>query len=60
MSRYSDIDTYSQAGDGLAGAARRNPEALLLLAAGACLLMRGPGTHHLGAVPDAATTDPAP
>ena len=43
MSRYSDIDTYSQAGDWLAGAARRNPEALLLLAAGACLLMRGRG-----------------
>ena len=43
MSRYSEIDTYSQAGDWLAGAARRNPEALLLLAAGACLLMRGRG-----------------
>jgi len=43
MSRYSDIDTYSQAGDWLAGAARRNPEALLLLAAGACLLMRSRG-----------------
>ena len=28
MSRYSNTDTYSQAGDWLAGAARRNPEAL--------------------------------
>jgi hypothetical protein len=43
MSRYSDTDTYSQAGDWLAGAARRNPEALLLLAAGCCLLMRSRG-----------------
>lgn len=40
MSRYSETDTTSQAGDWLMGAARRNPEALLLLAAGACLLMR--------------------
>jgi hypothetical protein len=43
MSRYSNTDTYSQAGDWLAGAARRNPEALLLLAAGCCLLMRSRG-----------------
>ena len=41
MSRYSDRDTYSQAGDWLLGTARRNPEALLLFAAGCCLLMRG-------------------
>ena len=41
MSRYSNTDTYSQAGDWLLGTARRNPEGLLLLAAGACLLMRG-------------------
>ena len=40
MSRYSEAETYSQAGDWLMGTARRNPEALLLLAAGACLLMR--------------------
>jgi hypothetical protein len=40
MSRYSDNDTYSQAGDWLLGTARRNPEALLLLAAGCCLMMR--------------------
>jgi hypothetical protein len=40
MSRYSETDTYLQAGDWLIGTARRNPEALLLLAAGCCLLMR--------------------
>jgi organic hydroperoxide reductase OsmC/OhrA len=44
MSRYPNTDTSFQAGDWLAGAARRNPEALLLLAAGACLLMRGRGS----------------
>jgi hypothetical protein len=43
MSRYPN-DTSFQAGDWLAGAARRNPEALLLLAAGACLLMRSRGS----------------
>jgi hypothetical protein len=43
MSRYSETDTYSQAGDWLMGRARRNPEALLLLAAGCCLLMRSGG-----------------
>jgi hypothetical protein len=43
MSRYSNTDTYSQAGDWLVGTARRNPEALLLLAAGCCLLMRSGG-----------------
>ena len=44
MSRYSSTDATSQAGDWLAGAARRNPEALLLLAAGCCLLMRSRGS----------------
>ena len=44
MSRYSETDTTSQAGDWLMGTARRNPEALLLLAAGACLLMRSGGS----------------
>ena len=44
MSGNSNTDTYSQAGDWLAGAARRNPEALLLLAAGCCLLMRSRGS----------------
>jgi hypothetical protein len=43
MSRYSETDTFSQAGDWLMGRARRNPEALLLLAAGCCLLMRSGG-----------------
>jgi hypothetical protein len=40
MSSYSDGYTSSQAGDWLLGTARRNPEALLLLAAGCALLMR--------------------
>jgi hypothetical protein len=44
MSRYSEMDTTSQAGDWLMRTARRNPEALLLLAAGACLLMRSGGS----------------
>jgi hypothetical protein len=44
MSRYPDTNAPFQAGDWLAGAARRNPEALLLLAAGACLLMRSRGS----------------
>jgi hypothetical protein len=42
MSRYSETET-SQAGDWLMDKARRHPEALLLLAAGACLLMRSGG-----------------
>ena len=41
MSSYLDRDTYSQAGDWLFGTVRRNPEALLLMAAGCCLMMRG-------------------
>ncbi len=41
MRRNSDIDTSSHTGDWIMGAARRNPEALLLVAAGAVLLMRG-------------------
>jgi hypothetical protein len=48
MSRYSDNDTYSQAADWLLGAARRNPEALLLLAAG-CLMMRSGSVSSRGA-----------
>jgi hypothetical protein len=40
MSSYSERDTYSQAGDWLLGTVRRNPEALLLMAAGGCLMMR--------------------
>jgi hypothetical protein len=40
-----EADTYSQTGDWLMTTARRNPEALLLLAAGCALLMRsGRGT----------------
>ena len=37
----SEHDTYGQAGDWLIGAAKRNPEALLVLAAGAALFLRG-------------------
>jgi hypothetical protein len=40
MSSYSERDTYSQTGDWLFGTVRRNPEALLLMAAGCCLMMR--------------------
>jgi hypothetical protein len=38
---YYDRNTYSRPGDWLVDTARRNPEALLVLAAGAALLMRG-------------------
>src|SRR3979490_710537 len=37
----SEHDTCGQAGGGLIGAAKRNPEALLVLAAGAALFLRG-------------------
>ena len=40
MSRHLESGAYSQASDWLMGTARRNPEALLLLAAGCVLLMR--------------------
>jgi hypothetical protein len=40
MSSHSERDTYSQGGDWLLGTVRRNPEAVLLLAASCCLLMR--------------------
>jgi hypothetical protein len=40
MSSYSDRDVYSQTGSWLLGTVRRNPEALLLVAAGCCLMMR--------------------
>jgi hypothetical protein len=43
MNLHPEKDTYAQAGDWLMGTARRNPEALLLLAAGCVLLMRGTG-----------------
>jgi hypothetical protein len=52
MSRYSETETSQAGGDWLMDKARRHPEALLLLAAGACLLMRSgkngsarPGIH---------------
>jgi hypothetical protein len=40
MRDHSGPHSYSQAGDWLLDTARRNPEALLLVAAGCCLLMR--------------------
>jgi hypothetical protein len=42
MSPYTD--TYGQAGDWLIGTAKRNPEALLVLAAGCALLLRNAGS----------------
>jgi hypothetical protein len=44
MSRYPESDVYSQASDWLVGTARRNPEGLLLLAAGFALMMRSRGS----------------
>jgi hypothetical protein len=44
MTHDTYADDLSHAGDRLLGAARRNPEALLLLAAGCCLLMRSGGS----------------
>lgn len=46
MNRYTSVDSYGQASDWLIGTAKRNPEALLVLAAGCALLMRGSGTSH--------------
>ena len=40
MNNYSNVRGFTQAGDWLANTARRNPEALLLVAAGCALLMR--------------------
>jgi hypothetical protein len=40
MNRYMDSDRYGRAGDWLIGTAKRNPEALLVLAAGCALLLR--------------------
>jgi len=52
---YSETETYSQAGAWLMGTARRNPEALLLLAAGCCLLMRSAAARPRGRLRIAAT-----
>jgi hypothetical protein len=41
MRDHSATHSYTQAGDWVLDTARRNPEALLLVAAGCCLLMRG-------------------
>jgi hypothetical protein len=49
MSSYSERDTYSQAGDWLLGTVRRNPEALLLMAAGCCLMMRSGSSSRTSA-----------
>src|ERR1700730_7726495 len=40
MSRYPDYDQSSSAGDWMMNTVRRNPEGLLLLAAGCALLLR--------------------
>ena len=44
MNRYPGSDAYAQASHWLIGTAKRNPEALLVLAAGCALLMRGGGS----------------
>ena len=44
MNRTPDIDAYAHASRWLVGTAKRNPEALLVLAAGCALLMRGGGS----------------
>lgn len=44
MNDYPDNNTHSTAGDWLMGTIRRNPEGLLLLAAGCALLMRSAGS----------------
>jgi len=44
MNRYPGSDTYAHAGQWLIGTAKRNPEALLVLAAGCALLIRGGGS----------------
>src|SRR5690349_14330388 len=48
MTNLAASDTYTQAGDWLVGTARRNPEALLLVAAGCCLLMRSGSNWNKG------------
>jgi hypothetical protein len=55
MSRYPESDVYSQASDWLVGTARRNPEGLLLLAAGFALLMRTRGGSLRGPRRDTRT-----
>jgi hypothetical protein len=47
MTRYSDTDALSQAGDRLLGAA--HPEARLLLAAGCCLLINSRQRNRMAA-----------
>jgi hypothetical protein len=48
MTDHSTMQNYTQAGDWLLNTARRNPEALLVLAAGCCLLMRGRSSRNGG------------
>ena len=57
MSRQSEMDTYSQAGEWLMGTARRNPEALLLLAAGCALLMRSKSDSRRTSTPSSYGED---
>jgi hypothetical protein len=48
MNRYPGSDTYAHASQWLIGTAKRNPEALLVLAAGCALLMRGGSSSARG------------
>jgi hypothetical protein len=47
MTKDPKPDTISQSGDRLMGRARENPEALLLLGAGLCLLLSRPSASSL-------------
>jgi hypothetical protein len=53
MNRHSGDDAFRQAGDWVVRTARANPEALLVLAAGCALLMRG--TARSSAAPSSAS-----
>jgi hypothetical protein len=48
MTDYRQSDAYQQASDWLVGTAKRNPEALLVLAAGCALLLRKRGSSSTG------------
>jgi hypothetical protein len=49
MTNNDSGDVYGRAGNWLIGTAKRHPEALLVLAAGCALLMRGVGGSSQGA-----------
>jgi hypothetical protein len=52
MNRDQGADIYGKTADWLAGTAKRNPEALLVLAAGCALLLRGRGRPTTGYRPN--------